>query len=89
MADIRQVVEAIWYVSRHANSQRGSSLYHTLTGPVLYLEAFGQPIVILDSIQTARDLLEKNGVICSDRPRSVREGLETSLEQRETHDADR
>ncbi|KXN81511.1 O-methylsterigmatocystin oxidoreductase [Leucoagaricus sp. SymC.cos] len=35
---------------------------------ILYLEAFGQPIVVLNSVQMGKDLLEKRSSIYSDRP---------------------
>jgi hypothetical protein len=50
-----------------------SLLYTTYvgSGDVVYLEALGQPIVILGSMQAAADMFEKNGVNVSDRPQSV------------------
>jgi hypothetical protein len=38
----------------------------------MYVEALGQPIVILGSLQAATDMFEKKGANCSDRPKSVR-----------------
>ncbi|CAA7262652.1 unnamed protein product [Cyclocybe aegerita] len=40
-------------------------------GDVVYLSTFGQPLVILNSLQAARDLLDKRSSIYSDRPRFV------------------
>lgn len=40
-------------------------------GDVVYIRLFQQPIVILNSLQAARDILEKRGAIYSDRPRFV------------------
>jgi hypothetical protein len=37
-------------------------------GDVVYVEALGQPIVILGSMQAATDLLEKRSLNTSDRP---------------------
>ncbi|KAJ7186809.1 putative monooxygenase [Mycena filopes] len=38
-------------------------------GPVVYLEAVGQPLVLLNSYEAAKDLLEQRSAIYSDRPR--------------------
>ncbi|KAI0028835.1 cytochrome P450 [Vararia minispora EC-137] len=38
-------------------------------GDVVYVNVFGQPIVILNSLQAAQDLLDQRSVIYSDRPR--------------------
>ncbi|EAU87749.2 cytochrome P450 [Coprinopsis cinerea okayama7 len=40
-------------------------------GDLVYVQIFGQPMVILDSLQVARDLLDKRSSIYSDRPRFV------------------
>ncbi|KAJ2934553.1 hypothetical protein H1R20_g2525, partial [Candolleomyces eurysporus] len=40
-------------------------------GDVVYVQIFGQPMVIIDSLQAARDLLDKRSSIYSDRPRFV------------------
>lgn len=40
-------------------------------GDVVYIRLFQQPIVILNSLRAARDILEKRGAIYSDRPRFV------------------
>lgn len=40
-------------------------------GDVIYIQILGQPIVVLNSLQAARDLMEKRGSIYSDRPRFV------------------
>lgn len=40
-------------------------------GNLVYLELFGQPIVVVNSHDVAIDLLEKRSVNYSDRPRSV------------------
>jgi len=37
-------------------------------GDIVSFRVFGQVIVILNSIKVAKDLLEKNGDIYSDRP---------------------
>ncbi|KAH6912002.1 cytochrome P450 [Coprinopsis sp. MPI-PUGE-AT-0042] len=40
-------------------------------GDVVYVQIFKQPMIILDSLQAARDLLDKRSAIYSDRPRFV------------------
>ncbi|KAF8904742.1 cytochrome P450 [Gymnopilus junonius] len=40
-------------------------------GDIIYIRAFSQSMVILNSLQAARDLLEKRSSIYSDRPRFV------------------
>lgn len=39
------------------------------TGDVIYTEMFGQPVVVLNSLQAATDLLEKRAAKYSDRTR--------------------
>ena len=41
------------------------------TGDVVHIKIFGQPLVILNSLKAARDLLDKRSSIYSDRPRFV------------------
>ena len=41
------------------------------TGDVVHIKIFGQPVVILNSLQASRDLLDKRSSIYSDRPRFV------------------
>ncbi|KAJ6472451.1 hypothetical protein C8R45DRAFT_835872 [Mycena sanguinolenta] len=38
-------------------------------GPVMHLQVLGRSMIILDSYQTALDLLDKRGLIYSDRPK--------------------
>lgn len=45
-------------------------LYHT-TGPLIYLNVLGQSIIIVDSYDTARELLDKRSKNYSGRPDSV------------------
>ena len=40
----------------------------------MYLSVWGQPVVFLNSRQAAYELLDKRGVIYSDRPRNVMGG---------------
>ena len=43
----------------------------TMIGDVNYLEVLGQPLVILNSYTSCKDLLEKRSSIYSSRPRLV------------------
>ena len=40
-------------------------------GDIIYLNAFGQPMVILNSQKVAADLLNRRAGIYSDRPRNI------------------
>lgn len=51
--------------------QRTSYLHHH-PGDIIYLEVVGQPLVILNSANAAKDLLDKRSSIYSDRPHLVR-----------------
>jgi hypothetical protein len=50
-------------------SNTGKDTYHAYQGDVVYLEAFGQPVIVLNSDKVAKDLLAK--AIYSDRPHLV------------------
>ena len=39
-------------------------------GPVFFLELLGRPVLVINSVEAARDLMEKKGANFSDRPRS-------------------
>ena len=41
------------------------------TGDIVYTSLFGTPIIVINSIDSARDLLDKRGSNFSDRPRAV------------------
>jgi len=43
----------------------------TPSGDVIYLNAAGQPMVILNSQKVAADLLDRRAGIYSDRPRNI------------------
>ena len=40
-------------------------------GDVIYTSLFGRPVIVLNSIEAARDLLDNKGSIYSDRPLAV------------------
>ena len=43
----------------------------SLIGDVFYVNAAGQPIVVLNTQKTAADLLDRRAGIYSDRPRNI------------------
>jgi hypothetical protein len=48
---------------------RSSSSNTNITeSDIIYVSLLGQPVIILNSVKTATDLLEKRGAIYSDRP---------------------
>ncbi|KAF8968747.1 cytochrome P450 [Flammula alnicola] len=53
------------------NQEEKFAEWGAIYGDVVHIRIFGQPIVILNSIQAARDLLDKRSSIYSDRPRFV------------------
>ena len=48
-----------------------SVLFNACAGDVLHIHVFGHSLVILNSLQAARELLDKRSSIYSDRPRFV------------------
>ena len=48
-----------------------SLIFFSIKGDVNYVTVMGQPIIVLNSYQAAKDLLEKRGGIYSSRPRMV------------------
>jgi hypothetical protein len=52
-------------------SSVASSLTWTCPGELIYLNAGGQPIVVLNSQRVAADLLDRRAGIYSDRPRLI------------------
>lgn len=58
------------------NMVRGAVSYRApvlimIIGDVVYLQVFRQPIVVLNSLEAAQDLLDKRSHIYSDRPNFV------------------
>ena len=50
----------------------GFNLTHTSSpGPIVYASMFGKRLIILNSFEVSRDLLQKRGSIYSSRPRLV------------------
>jgi hypothetical protein len=57
---------------RFLYATRVGLLTHRLClGEIVYVEAFGQPIVILGSLQAADEVFDKHGAVASDRPKSI------------------
>ncbi|KAL5512341.1 hypothetical protein ACEPAG_3333 [Sanghuangporus baumii] len=50
--------------------QRFSALSKTF-GDILYMTIFGRPVVVVNRFEDARQLMDKHGSVCSDRPRMV------------------
>lgn len=44
------------------------SITELSTGPIVYLNAVGQPLIVLNTHRAAADLLDKRAAIYSDRP---------------------
>jgi hypothetical protein len=68
MAQVHRVEKAVWLVP-HWN--RHPSLMFTPSGDIIYLNAAGQPMIILNSQKVAADLLDRRAGIYSDRPRNI------------------
>jgi hypothetical protein len=77
-----QLMDKSWLISRNCKERFGESPTHRLpkvvlkwdngiTGEIIYLDAAGQPTVILNGLKTAFDLLDHRASIYSDRPRLV------------------
>ena len=47
------------------------SWFHETTGEVMYLNAAGQPTVVLNSLKSSFELLERRAINYSDRPRYI------------------
>lgn len=62
------MAQTIWYFLCSKAVQYYSCVY---VGDICYLHVLGQGIVFLNSYEVAFDLLEKRGVIYSDRQRMV------------------
>ena len=70
MADLRRLGAEMGYVGYLSLPSLSRELM-SYTGDVVYTTIFGKPIVVLNSIDAARDLLDKKGSNFSDRPRAV------------------
>jgi len=63
-----RVGETIWFVAPYFTGARLKRLY---LGDIIHVHVLGRHMVVLSSLQAARDLLESRGSIYSDRPRFV------------------
>ena len=68
MENVCRVVEKMGYVAFPLDSCTGA---HGCLGDIVYTSLFGRPIVVLNSIDAARDLLDKKGANYSSRSRSA------------------
>jgi len=50
---------------------RNTSSSYCCTGDIIYAHLFNKPLVVINSEEVARDLLELRSGIYSDRPRSI------------------
>jgi len=48
-----------------------------LTGPIMYLNAAGQPIIVLNTLKVASDLLDRKAAVTSHRPTNIVVGTMT------------
>ena len=71
MANILGVGKNVGYVVPYSYSLITYTGAHECLGDVIYMSLFGQPFVVLNSIDAARDLLDKRGSNYSSRPKSV------------------
>ena len=64
LARIYSIFEKAWYES----FLNGDSFTIRLPGDIMSLRVFGKVIIVLNTAKATKDLLEKRGDICSDRP---------------------
>jgi cytochrome P450 len=65
MASLLQVGRTLWYVVRHQLRKQS----HILSiGQINSFTIFGQPVVIINSLDVARDILDNRSAVYSDRP---------------------
>jgi hypothetical protein len=70
MAQVLKVEKEI-RSARSSLSRVGSFLNHARQGDIIYVNAAGQPIVILNSRKVAGDLLDRRARIYSDRALNI------------------
>jgi hypothetical protein len=46
-------------------------IYHRISEHIMYLNALGQPVIVLHSLRAAFELLDRRANIYSDRPRFI------------------
>lgn len=61
--------KGIWYVG--GDTVRANTKYVKLESDVLYFNILGRPVVVLNSLKAAVELLDKRGSNYQDRPRFV------------------
>lgn len=67
MVDIYRVEETIWLVSRYDIHQDHSGKIYRI-GDIIYLNLAGQPVIVLNSLKAAADILDRRAGLTSDRP---------------------
>ena len=45
-----------------------------LAGDIIYLNVLGNDVIVLNSVEDAREIMDKRGALHSDRPRSIFNG---------------
>jgi hypothetical protein len=70
MAQVHKVAKEVRFVPC-LPSFFGSFLTWSRPGDLIYLNAAGQPVVIINSQKVAIELLDRRAAIYSDRPRNV------------------
>jgi hypothetical protein len=68
VVQVYRVAKAVWSGPLYSHL---TSLIFTPSGDIIYLNAVGQPMVILNSQKVAADLLDRRAGIYSDRPRNI------------------
>ena len=71
MADVRRMVEEMGYVSYSPRTMTFTTELELHSGDVIYTSIFGLPVIVLNSIDSARELMDKRGANYSDRARAV------------------
>ena len=61
--------------------ETGMSIEIAPTGDMTFMQAFGQSVLVLNSLKSARDLLEKRSATYADRPALVMAGELMGLDQ--------
>ena len=70
MEDFYKLDERLWFVSPRLSFLLKFTR-SLIPGTVIHIHAFGKPMIILNSYEAAKDLLDRRGAIYADRPRLV------------------
>jgi hypothetical protein len=85
LGNVPQLIGQKWLTFTALKEKYGASVNTTVvkldadltTGPIVYLNAAGQHIVVLNTITAAAEVLDRKAVITSNRPRSIVVGIMT------------